>query len=106
VRIAAGDRVHPVNAAANRDPARYDEPDRLRLDRKGYASHLAFNAGPRFCVGAALARMQASEALGALLARVPRVRLHADRERPGYRGFVSRGFRPLWVVLDDAARVS
>jgi cytochrome P450 len=99
VAIRAGERVHPVNAAGNRDPARYEDPDRLDIDRRGYASHLAFNVGARHCVGAALARLEAVESLGALLARVPRVRLDADREPPGYRGFVSRGFRPLWLVL-------
>jgi len=51
--IRKGDRVHPINAAANRDPSRYPEPDSFRLDRKGWASHLTFNVGPRQCVGAA-----------------------------------------------------
>jgi cytochrome P450 len=97
--IRAGERVHPVNASANRDPARYPRPDELDIDRAGYASHLAFNVGPRHCVGAALARMEAAEALEAVLARVPRVRLDPTREQPRYLGFVARSFRPLWLVL-------
>ena len=96
-RIAAGDRVHPVNAAANRDPARYGCPHSLDLDRRGFASHLAFNVGPRHCVGAALARLEAVEAIAALLRRVPRIELDPSRERPRYAGFVSRSFRPLWL---------
>jgi hypothetical protein len=95
--IAAGDRVHPVNAAANRDPARYGRPDSLDLDRRGFASHLAFNVGPRHCVGAALARLEAAEAIAALLRRVPRIALDPTREPPRYAGFVSRSFRPLWI---------
>jgi cytochrome P450 len=99
VTIRAGERVHPVNASANRDPARYPRPDQLDIDRAGYASHLAFNVGPRHCVGAALARMEAAEALEAILARVPRVHLDPGREQPRYLGFVARSFRPLWLVL-------
>jgi cytochrome P450 len=86
--IAAGDRVHPVNAAANRDPARYGCPDSLDLDRRGFASHLAFNVGPRHCVGAALARLEAVEAIAALLRRVP-----ADRPRPDPRAAALRRLR-------------
>jgi cytochrome P450 len=55
VTIRAGDRVHPVNAAANRDPSRYEHPDTFDIDRRGYLAHLAFNVGPRHCAGAWLA---------------------------------------------------
>jgi cytochrome P450 len=97
--IPAGDRVHPVNAAANRDPARYAAPDQLDIDRRGQYSHLAFNVGPRHCVGAALARMEAVEAVSALLARTPRLRLAPGHEPPAYRGLIARSFRPLWLEL-------
>ncbi|HWE61449.1 MAG TPA: cytochrome P450 [Chloroflexota bacterium] len=96
VTIRTGDRVHPVNAAANRDPARYPDPDRFDLGRKGYLSHLAFNMGPRHCAGAWLARMEAYEALLALLA-VPGLRLDPEAAPPHMSGFVSRTFRPLHV---------
>jgi cytochrome P450 len=96
ITIRAGERLHPVNAAANRDPERYEQPDRFDIDRQGYLSHLAFNVGPRHCVGAWLARMEACEALAALLA-LPNLALDTDAEPPRYQGLVTRTFRPLHV---------
>ena len=63
--IASGDQVLVVLGAANRDPARFADPDSLVLDRDGPA-HLAFGHGPHFCLGAALARLQATEAFARL----------------------------------------
>ncbi len=98
VTIRAGDRVHPVNAAANRDPVKHPDPDRFDLDRKGYLGHLAFNVGPRHCVGAWLARMEAYESILALLA-LPNLRLDPEAEPPRMSGLVSRTFRPLHVRI-------
>lgn len=56
VEIAAGDPVAVWLPALNRDDLVFDEPDRLRLDRRPNR-HLAFGAGVHFCLGAALARM-------------------------------------------------
>ncbi|HTF50992.1 MAG TPA: cytochrome P450 [Pseudonocardia sp.] len=69
VRIAAGDKVVPYYGAANRDPAVFDRPDELLLDRAPN-EHLAFGGGgPHFCLGAHFARIEASEMLGQLLRR-------------------------------------
>lgn len=96
VTIREGDRVHPVNAAANRDPVKHCDPDQFDIDRKGYLGHLAFNVGPRHCAGAWLARMEAYEAILALLA-LPGLELDPGAEPPRVAGFVSRTFRPLHV---------
>jgi cytochrome P450 len=61
VEVREGQRAIVLLGAANRDPARYPEPDRLDLTRSG-TSHLAFGIGPHFCVGAGLARLEAQEA--------------------------------------------
>src|SRR5439155_5917594 len=44
--IKAGDRLHPMNASANRDPRHYADPHRVDIGRKPLRDHLAFNAGP------------------------------------------------------------
>jgi cytochrome P450 len=96
--IRKGDRVHPINAAANRDPRRYPEPDSFRLDRKGWASHLTFNVGPRQCVGAALARLEISETMTAMLDSWPGFRLDPEKPSPAFAGFVSRSYVPLYLA--------
>jgi cytochrome P450 len=55
--------------AANRDPAHFDAPNEFRLDRTGAKGHLAFGKGLHFCVGAALARLEAHIVLRELLQR-------------------------------------
>jgi cytochrome P450 len=70
VDIASGQSAVVVIAAANRDPAIFDEPDQFRLDRRGPAP-LAFGYGAHYCLGAALARLQATVALRHSLARRP-----------------------------------
>jgi hypothetical protein len=95
VTIRAGDMVHPVNAAANRDPARWEEPVRFDPTRPRLASHLAFNVGPRHCAGAHLARLQTREIVRALLRAFPDLESDSGSPPPLYAGFVTRAWRPL-----------
>jgi len=68
VRISRGDPVLVALSGANRDPARFGDPDRLDLGRDG-AGHLAFGHGIHYCLGAPLARLEAEIAISGLLAR-------------------------------------
>ncbi len=99
VTIRAGDRVHPVNAAANRDPVRYPHPDTFDIDRAGYMGHLAFNVGPRHCAGAWLARLETYESVLGLLG-LPGLRRDPHAPPPLPSGFVSRTMRPQHVLFD------
>jgi cytochrome P450 len=73
--IRRGDLVIVSLAAANRDPAAYDEPDEFRLDRANGRSHVTFAQGPHACLGAQLARMETRAALDAVLDLLPDVEL-------------------------------
>jgi len=77
VTIPAGDTVMLVIAAANRDPARFPDPDRLDLARRPN-DHLGFGFDRHFCLGAHLARVETEIALGALLTRFPDLALAAE----------------------------
>jgi cytochrome P450 len=62
--------VWALISSANRDPARFPDPDQLDLDRDT-SGHLAFGHGIHYCLGAPLARLEAEIAFGQLLARFP-----------------------------------
>ena len=73
--IKAGDPVFISIAAANRDPAQFEEPDRFDVQRAQARTHLAFAHGPHLCIGATLARLQTRAAIEAVLDLLPGVQL-------------------------------
>jgi cytochrome P450 len=78
--VPAGQPILLALASAGRDPARYDEPDRLDLTREN-ARHLAFGHGLHYCVGAALARLEGEVALATILDRLPGLTLTVPAAR-------------------------
>jgi cytochrome P450 family 144 len=67
--LPAGSRLLLLWGAANRDPAQFDTPHEFRLDRPGGKGHITFGKGAHFCVGAALARLEAQIVLRGVLDR-------------------------------------
>jgi cytochrome P450 len=68
--ILAGEMVICLLGAANRDPAVWDDPDTLRVDRP-FVRSKSFGGGMHFCLGAQLARIETEVALATLLRRIP-----------------------------------
>jgi cytochrome P450 len=92
VRLGDGERVFAMLGAANRDPDRFVDPDRLDVGRADNR-HLSFGNGPHFCLGAPLARLEGQIAISALVRRLPRLRLDTDviqwRPNPLLRGLAT-----------------
>jgi len=88
-RVAGGDAVIAIMAAANRDPRRFADPDRLDLTRADNR-HLAFGWAAHFCFGAPLARIEGQIAFAKLARSLPNLALMpqnlAWRENLGLRG--------------------
>ena len=68
--VLEGQRVLLMLGAANRDPARFDDPDTLDIRRKP-RGHVAFGSGAHFCLGAPLARIEAQIAINTVLQKMP-----------------------------------
>ena len=74
VMIPAGTLVIANTGAANRDPAVYDDPDRLDITRDDAPAMQTFGAGMHYCLGANLARLELAEALTVMAQRMPNAR--------------------------------
>ncbi|AQT72818.1 cytochrome P450 family protein [Streptomyces sp. fd1-xmd] len=96
-RIETGDPVLVVLAAADRDPARFTDPDTLDLSRSDN-QHLGYGHGIHYCLGAPLARLEGQTALATLLTRLPDLELAVPPQDLRWRGgLIMRGLRTLPV---------
>jgi cytochrome P450 len=77
VRIPAGSLAIGLTGAINRDPARFDDPDRFDIGRRPNP-HSVFGGGPHICLGAALVRMTAQVAFTAFMDRYRHIELACD----------------------------
>jgi cytochrome P450 len=73
VDLPAGSRLVLLWGAANRDPSQFVDPNEFRLDRPDGKGHISFGKGAHFCVGAALARLEARIVIGKLLKRTSHI---------------------------------
>jgi cytochrome P450 len=97
--IAAGMGAFVIIAAANRDPAQFKDPEKFDITRAPN-DHVAFGEGIHFCIGAPLARMEGSIAIGIALERFPHLRLKNPDAPVTYKGsYALRGLSRLEMAL-------
>jgi cytochrome P450 len=96
-KISQGDMVYAMIGSANHDERKFDQPEKLMLDRTNN-KHVGFGQGIHYCVGAPLARLEASTAFQVLLERLPNLRLAVKPEELRWAsGLVPRGLQSLPV---------
>jgi cytochrome P450 len=97
--ITAGMGAFVILAAANRDPAQFKDPEKFDIARESN-DHVAFGDGIHFCIGAPLARLEGSIAIGAALERFPNLRLKNPEAPLTYKGsYFLRGLSRLDMAL-------
>ncbi len=97
--VPAGELVIAWIGSANRDAARFPDPDRFDITRSPNP-HMAFGHGIHTCLGAPLARLESNLALSALIARFPRMRRAGHGALEPVPGFILHGVRRLPLRLD------
>lgn len=95
VEIGEGQEVTALLGSANRDDAKYPDPDSYQAGRRN-VDHMAFGAGIHVCIGASLARLEATVAIQKLLEKYPNLQLDPDRPI-AFDGLVFRGPTEVWV---------
>ncbi|MFD8078568.1 cytochrome P450 [Streptomyces sp. NPDC059718] len=101
VAIPRGATVVVASAIADRDPARFGDPDRLDITREDNA-HLAFGHGIHYCLGAPLARLEGRIAIGTALRRLPGLALAVPPDELHWRPRVLRGPSRLPVTFGSS----
>lgn len=90
-------------ASANRDPAKYPDPDRFDVERSNARTHLAFGKGIHMCVGNMLSRKEMTVAFTALLARLDDIRIKDEAELTVSPNLLLRGFTAVPITFKKAA---
>jgi cytochrome P450 len=101
VAIPQGSLVTIYYGAANRDPAEFPNPDEFRLDRD-LRNHVAFGMGIHYCLGAPLARAEASITLNTLLDRFPMIRRGRTAARRQTTSLMVFGYQQLPLTFSTA----
>jgi cytochrome P450 len=103
VAIEAEGYVRTCLGSANRDPARWEDPDRFDIFRES-KPHIAFGNGPHICIGMHLARLEMRMALETVLDRLPNVRLDPAADDVHISGYSFRTAHSLPVLFDPQPR--
>jgi cytochrome P450 len=100
VKLTPGTLLLGSFGAANRDPAQFPDPEKFDIRRKEN-KHLSLGLGSHYCLGAALARMEAQIAVGTIVQRCQNLRLTRQKLK-WKKGLTFRALQALWVEFDPA----
>jgi len=98
--LRAGETVLLGVMSANRDPEVFADPDVVDIDRPNARSHVGYGYGIHFCLGAALARMEAEIAIEALARRFPAMR-HDPQAVRYADALIGRGVATLPIIVTN-----
>ncbi len=102
VKIPAGSRLVLMYASGNRDDQEFPQADRFDICRANAKDHFAFGAGIHYCLGASLARLEATVAFETLLGRLPHIRLaEGQNDYTHTPSFILRGLKALHLEFDQ-----
>ena len=102
-KIAKGAMLQLRYAAANRDPAKFENPDKFDIERKNARAHLAFGKGPHMCVGNMLSRKEMFVAFDELLERLDNFQLSEPDGIKILPNILLRGVTRLPITYERAS---
>ncbi len=103
VALPAKTTLMLIYGAANRDEGEFADAARFDVSRDNARNHLAFSAGPHYCIGAALARLEIRVAFEEVLKRMTNFRLDPDYPAPSHEpSYILRGLQELRILFDKA----
>ncbi len=103
VKIPAGARVVVLYGAANRDTCRFAQANQFDIHRPNIREHMGFGAGPHYCVGSAVARLESKIAFEQLFKRIKNVRFSEGKNDFSHKyNFIFRGLNELHLKFDKA----
>jgi cytochrome P450 len=103
VKIPKGATLQLRYAAANRDPAKFEDPDKFDIERKNARSHIAFGKGPHMCVGNMLSRKEIFVAFDEILSRLGNFKLADEDAITVLPNILLRGVTKLPITFERAA---
>ncbi|HAU21986.1 MAG TPA: cytochrome P450 [Erythrobacter sp.] len=103
MKIQAGSMLQLRYAAANRDPAKFENPDKFDIERKNARAHLAFGKGPHMCVGNMLSRKEIFVAFDELLERLDNFQLSDPEGVKILPNILLRGVTALPITYERAS---
>ena len=103
VDLPEGQLMMLIYAAANRDENQFENAADFEVERENAREQMAFSAGPHYCIGAALARMEIRVAFEEVLKRMKNFRLDPEYPAPKHQtSYILRGLEELHIVFDKA----